>query len=76
MNTNTGSRPPFPPFTLETATHKVRMAEDGWNNRDPEKVVLAYTIDIQWRNRAEFPIGREQIIEFLKRKWSSEHEYR
>lgn len=76
MNTTTESRPPFPPFTHETAAQKVRMAEDGWNNRNPEKVALAYTIDSQWRNRAEFPAGREQIVEFLKRKWTSEHEYR
>jgi nuclear transport factor 2 (NTF2) superfamily protein len=52
------------------------MAEDGWNNRDPEKVALAYSIDSKWRNRAEFPIGREQIIAFLKRKWASEYDYR
>ena len=70
------ARPPFPPFTRETAAQKVRMAEDGWNNRDPLRVVLAYTIDSQWRNRAEFPVGREQIIEFLTRKWAKEHEYR
>ena len=70
------ARPPFPPFTHETAMLKVRMAEDGWNNRDPEKVALAYTVDSQWRNRAEFPIGRKQIIEFLTRKWAKEHEYR
>ncbi|MBK8816842.1 MAG: nuclear transport factor 2 family protein [Methylococcaceae bacterium] len=70
------SRPPFPPFTRETATQKVRAAEDGWNNRNPEKVALAYTIDSQWRNRAEFPVGRYQIIEFLKRKWATELEYR
>jgi uncharacterized protein len=76
MATNNESRLPFPPFTHETATQKVRMAEDGWNNRDPEKVALAYTIDSQWRNRAEFPAGRDQIIEFLKRKWANEHEYR
>ena len=76
MNITTESRPPFPPFTRETAAQKVRMAEDGWNNRDPEKVALAYTIDSQWRNRAEFPVGREQIIAFLKRKWASEYEYR
>ena len=76
MNTTTESRPPFPPFTRETAAQKVRLAEDGWNNRDPEKVALAYTIDSQWRNRAEFPVGREQIIAFLKRKWASEYEYR
>ena len=76
MNLNAEARPPFPPFTLETATQKVRMAEDGWNGRNPEKVALAYTIDSQWRNRAEFPIGREQIIAFLTRKWAKEHEYR
>jgi uncharacterized protein len=76
MDTNTEARPPFPPFTCETAAQKVRAAEDGWNNRDPEKVALAYTIDSRWRNRAEFPVGREQIIEFLKRKWATEHEYR
>lgn len=58
MTISTESRPPFPPFTHETATQKVRMAEDGWNNQDPEKVALAYTIDSQWRNRAEFPVGR------------------
>ncbi len=52
------------------------MAEDGWNNRDPEKIALAYTVDSQWRNRVEFPGGREEIIAFLKRKWASEHEYR
>jgi uncharacterized protein len=74
MNTITESRSPFPPFTHETAAQKVRMAEDGWNNRNPEKVALAYTIDSQWRNRAEFPVGREQIVEFLTRKWTSEHE--
>lgn len=69
-------RPPFPPFTRETATQKVRMAEDGWNNRDPEKVALAYTPDSQWRNRNEFPKGRDEIVAFLKRKWAKEHEYR
>jgi nuclear transport factor 2 (NTF2) superfamily protein len=76
MNTSTESRPPFPPFNRDTAAQKVRMAEDGWNNRDPQRVALAYTVDSQWRNRAEFPIGREQIIEFLTRKWATEHEYR
>lgn len=70
------TRPPFPPFTRETAAQKVRMAEDGWNNRDPEKVALAYTPDSQWRNRNEFPKGRTEIVEFLKRKWAKEHEYR
>jgi nuclear transport factor 2 (NTF2) superfamily protein len=69
-------RPPFPPFIFDTATQKVRMAEDGWNNRNPERVALAYTVDSQWRNRAEFPVGREQIIEFLTQKWAKEHEYR
>lgn len=69
-------RPPFPPFTRETAIQKVRMAEDGWNSRDPVRVSLAYTADSQWRNRAEFPVGREQIVEFLTRKWRRELEYR
>ena len=76
MSVNTEARPPLPPFTRETAIQKVRAAEDGWNNRDPGKVALAYTIDSRWRNRAEFPEGREQITEFLKRKWATEHEYR
>ena len=69
-------RPPFPPFDRETAAQKVRMAEDAWNNRDPERVALAYTVDSQWRNRAEFPVGRDQIIAFLTRKWKTELEYR
>ena len=72
----TESRPPLPPFTRETAIQKVRAAEDGWNNRDPHKVSLAYTADSQWRNRNEFPKGREQIVEFLTRKWDREKEYR
>ena len=71
-----GQKPPFPPFTLETAKQKVRMAEDGWNSRDPEKVALAYTVDSQWRNRSEFPVGREQIKSFLQKKWQREMEYR
>jgi uncharacterized protein len=70
------SRPPFPPFTPETAVEKVRLAEDGWNKRDPERVALAYAIDSRWRNRAEFLQGREQIIAFLKRKWAREQDYR
>jgi nuclear transport factor 2 (NTF2) superfamily protein len=70
------TRPPFPPFSRETAAQKVRMAEDGWNNKDPHKVALAYTIDSVWRNRNEFPQGREQIIAFLTRKWSKEQDYR
>jgi len=69
-------RPPVPPFTRETAIQKVRMAEDGWNSRDPQRVSLVYTEDSQWRNRAEFPRGRAQIIEFLTRKWARELEYR
>ena len=69
-------RPPLPPFTLETAKQKVRMAEDGWNTRDPQRVAAAYTPDSHWRNRAEFPQGREQIQQFLERKWSRELDYR
>lgn len=69
------TRPPCPPFTLETATQKVRMAEDGWNGQSPSKVVLAYSEDTVWRNRADFLIGREQAHEFLGKKWASEHEY-
>lgn len=69
-------RPPFPPFTRETAMQKVRSAEDGWNNRNPDKVALAYTIDSKWRNRAEFLEGRAAITEFLKRKWAKELDYR
>ncbi|WP_026603586.1 nuclear transport factor 2 family protein [Methylomonas sp. 11b] len=76
MNTSNEARPPFPPFTHETASQKVRMAEDGWNGRNPERVALAYTVDSQWRNRAEFPVGREQILAFLSQKWAKEHEYR
>ncbi|VVE40662.1 50S ribosomal protein L21 [Pandoraea horticolens] len=70
------ARPPFPPFTRETAIQKVRMAEDGWNSRDPARVALAYTVDSRWRNRAEFPRGRDQIVEFLTRKWQRELDYR
>lgn len=69
-------RPPLPPFTLETAAQKVRAAENAWNGRDPEKIALAYTIDSQWRNRAEFLSGREQITQFLTRKWAAELDYR
>ena len=76
MNTTEAARPPLPPFTHETAAQKVRLAEDGWNGRNPEKVSLAYTVDSQWRNRAEFPVGREQIVAFLTQKWAKEHEYR
>ena len=76
MNTEVEVRPPTPPFTRETAIQKVRMAEDGWNSRDPQRVSLVYTIDSQWRNRAEFPKGREQIVEFLTCKWAKELDYR
>jgi uncharacterized protein len=70
------SRPPLPPFTHESAVLKVRLAENGWNSRDPEKVALAYSIDSRWRNRAEFITGRHDIINFLRRKWASELDYR
>ena len=69
-------RPPFPPFTRETAIQKVRMAEDAWNTRDPARVSRAYTIDSRWRNRAEFFSGREAIVAFLQRKWARELDYR
>ena len=70
------SKPPFPPFTKETAIQKVRLAEDGWNSRDPKKVALAYSVDSQWRNRAEFINGRAEIEAFLTRKWNTELDYR
>ncbi|MBS0535931.1 MAG: nuclear transport factor 2 family protein [Proteobacteria bacterium] len=70
------SRPPFPPFTLETARQKVRMAEDAWNSRDPQRVSLAYTENSAWRNRGEFFTGRAAIVEFLTRKWAKENDYR
>jgi nuclear transport factor 2 (NTF2) superfamily protein len=69
-------RPPLPPFTRETAIQKVRMAEDAWNTRDPVRVSLAYTPNTIWRNRAEFPVGREAVVEFLTRKWNRELDYR
>lgn len=70
------SRPPFPPFSAETAAQKARMAEDAWNSRDPARVALAYTPDSQWRNRSEFLTGRAEIEAFLARKWAKEHDYR
>ncbi len=73
---NAEQRPPFPPFTRETAIEKVRKAEDAWNSRDPQKVALAYSIDSRWRNRNEFINGREKIIAFLTRKWQRESDYR
>jgi len=72
----TEQRPPLPPFNEESAKQKVQAAEDGWNNRNPEKVAMAYTPDSQWRNRDEFLNGREEIVEFLTRKWAKELEYR
>ena len=70
------TRPPVPPFTPETATTKVRAAEDAWNTRDPERVAGAYTENSRWRNRAEFFQGRDAIVAFLRRKWARELEYR
>jgi nuclear transport factor 2 (NTF2) superfamily protein len=70
------SRPPVPPFTEETALRKVRMAEDAWNTRDPDRVVLAYTPDTRWRNRSDFLAGRDEVHAFLTRKWQREQEYR
>jgi nuclear transport factor 2 (NTF2) superfamily protein len=69
-------RPPLPPFTLESAIEKVRLAEDGWNSRDPAKVALAYTVDSEWRDRAEFVTGRDAIVAFLSMKWRRELDYR
>src|SRR5215831_17297748 len=69
-------KPPLPPFSLETAVQKVRMAEDGWNTRDPARVALAYSVDSRWRNRAEFLEGRQAIEAFLTRKWARELDYR
>ena len=74
--TDAVDRPPVPPFTPESARQKVRMAEDAWNSRDPERVAPAYTPDSTWRNRAEFLAGREDIVAFLRRKWAKELDYR
>ncbi len=76
MTNQIESRPPLPPFDADSATQKVRMAEDAWNGRNPEKVALAYTPDSEWRNRCEFLRGRAEIVAFLERKWAHEHEYR
>ncbi len=70
------NRPPLPPFTRESAIQKIRLAEDAWNSRDPARVVLAYSPDTRWRNRAEFPVGRDQARAFLERKWARELDYR
>ena len=69
-------RPPLPPFTAETAAQKVRAAENAWNTHDPAKIALAYTVDSQWRNRAQFLAGRDQIVQFLQQKWITELDYR
>ena len=69
-------RPPLPPFTEKTARQKIQFAEDAWNSRDPERVSLAYTVDTEWRNRAEFVNGRAAVVEFLRGKWSRELDYR
>jgi nuclear transport factor 2 (NTF2) superfamily protein len=76
LHPSEAARPPLPPFTMESAVQKVRIAENAWNTRDPYHVASAYTEDSRWRNRAEFFQGREAIIAFLKRKWSRELEYR
>ena len=76
MSTPENSKPPFPPFDAATAAQKVRLAEDAWNTRNPERVSLAYTLDTVWRNRAEFLSGREAIVQFLVRKWNKELDYR
>lgn len=76
MSQTPAQKPPLPPFTEETAIQKVRLAEDAWNSRDPQRVSLAYTVDSQWRNRAEFPQGRDEIVAFLTRKWTRELDYR
>ncbi|WP_226495757.1 nuclear transport factor 2 family protein [Ferribacterium limneticum] len=70
------TKPPLPPFTADSAAQKVRLAEDAWNSRDPDRVVLVYTDDTRWRNRTEFPVGREQVHQFLTRKWQKELDYR
>jgi nuclear transport factor 2 (NTF2) superfamily protein len=76
MTATTAPRPPLPPFTHESAVEKVRLAEDGWNTRNAEKVSLAYTPDSRWRNRAEFATGRQEIVQLLTRKWTRELDYR
>jgi nuclear transport factor 2 (NTF2) superfamily protein len=75
MDVMTGTHPPLPPFTLETAVEKVQAAEDAWNSRDPERVSRAYTVDSQWRNRGEHIVGRDEIVAFLTGKWQHELDY-
>ncbi len=76
MATDEKPRPPLPPFDASTAAQKVRLAEDAWNTREPERVALAYSPDSVWRNRSEFFAGREAIVAFLRRKWAKELDYR
>jgi nuclear transport factor 2 (NTF2) superfamily protein len=76
MARDNAQRPPLPPFTRESAIQKVRMAENAWNTRSPHSVSQAYTADSMWRNRVEFPLGREDIVQFLTKKWAREREYR
>ncbi len=76
MSVPENPRPPFPPFDAQSAAQKVRVAEDAWNTRDPQRVSLAYTPDSVWRNRSEFLSGREAIVQFLTRKWNKELDYR
>jgi nuclear transport factor 2 (NTF2) superfamily protein len=76
MNSEITTRPPVPPFTEETARQKVQSAEDAWNTRDPERVALAYSEDTEWRNRSEFLRGRAEVVQFLRRKWNKELDYR
>jgi len=70
------TKPPLPPYERSSATQKIRMAEDAWNSRDPERVALVYSPDTRWRNRAEFPVGRDEVVAFLRRKWRRELDYR
>ena len=76
MSIKNESRPPLPPFTRQSAIDKVRLAEDAWNTRDADRVALAYTTDSRWRNRVDFLLGRDEIVELLHRKWQREREYR
>ena len=76
MTTQEEARPPFPPFNAETAVQKVRAAENGWNLQVPENIALAYSVDSEWRNRAEFLQGRAEITAFVQRKWAHEFDYR
>jgi nuclear transport factor 2 (NTF2) superfamily protein len=76
QNKKMQNKPPFPPFTAETATQKTRLAEDAWNTRDPDRVIQVYTEDTVWRNRSEFPRGQKEVHAFLTKKWQQEQDYR